>query len=95
VGRRRLTLCEKKWRSDASAKVESVAQMFTEKLDIAHKGLCAWKNKSCPNTLAQLPFAPLLNVLGAYTNGCETLLQLSTLPLISESTINQMFNHGS
>jgi hypothetical protein len=34
-------------------------------------------------------------MLGAYTDWFETLLQLSTLLVILESTINQMFNHGS
>jgi len=50
------------------------------------KGLSAWKNNSCPNTLAQLPLAPLLAMLGAYTDRCEALLQLSTLPVILKST---------
>jgi hypothetical protein len=33
-------------------------------------------------------------MLGAYIDWCETLLQLSSLPLISKSAINQMLNHG-
>jgi hypothetical protein len=73
----------------------SATQVFVEQLDIAQKGLCAWKNNSCPNTLAQLPPAPLSIMMGAYTNQCETLLQLSALPMTSEFTINQMLNHGS
>jgi hypothetical protein len=75
--------------------VESAAQVFAQQLDTAHKGLCAWKNNSCPDTLAQFPPAPLSAVLGAYTDRCEALLQLSALPVISESAINQMLNHGS
>jgi len=90
-----LTSYEKKWKNNTSAKVEIVAQVFVEKLDIAHKGLCAWKNNSCPNTLAQLPLASLSTVLGAYTDQCEALLQLSALLVILEFTINQMLNHGS
>jgi hypothetical protein len=64
--RRGLTSCEKKWRNDVSAKVESAAKVFAKQLNTTHKRLCAWKNNSCPNTLAQLPLAPLLVVLGAY-----------------------------
>ncbi len=83
------------WTIVCQSKVESAAQVFAEQLDTAHKGLCAWKNNSCPDTLAQFPPAPLSAVLGAYTDRCEALLQLSALPVISESAINQMLNHGS
>ncbi len=93
--KRGLTSYEKKWRSDASEKVESAAQVFIEQLDTAHKGLCAWKNNSCPNTLVQLPLASLSAVLGANIDQCEALLQLSALQVILESTINRMLNHGS
>jgi hypothetical protein len=75
--------------------VESASQMFVQQLDTAHKGLCAWKDKSCLDTLAQFPHAPLSVVLGANTNRCKTLLQLFALPVISESAIDQMVNHGS
>jgi hypothetical protein len=34
-------------------------------------------------------------MLGAYTDRCEALLQQSALLVISKSTINHMFNHGS
>jgi hypothetical protein len=57
-----------------NAKVESAAQVFTEQLHITHKVLCAWKNNSCPDALAQLPLAPLSTMLSAYINRCETLL---------------------
>ncbi len=40
MGRRGLTSCEKKWRSDVSEKVESATQVFIEQLDIVQKGLC-------------------------------------------------------
>jgi hypothetical protein len=83
------------WTIVCQSKVESAAQVFAQQLDTAHKGLCAWKNNSCPDTLAQLPPAPLSTVLGAYIDQCETLLQLYALLVISESIINQMFNHGS
>jgi hypothetical protein len=52
AGKKGSTSCEKKWRNDMSAKVESVTQVFIEQLDTTHKGLCAWNNNSCPNTLA-------------------------------------------
>jgi hypothetical protein len=53
--------------------VESAAQVFVKQLDIIHKGLCAWKNNSCPNTLAQLPLVPFLVVLGAHIDQSEAL----------------------
>jgi hypothetical protein len=53
--------------------MESATQVFAEQLDNAHKGLCAWKNNSCPNTLAQLPLVPFLVVLGAHIDQSEAL----------------------
>jgi hypothetical protein len=40
------------WTIVCQSKVESVAQVFAQQLDTAHKGLCAWNNNSCPDTLA-------------------------------------------
>jgi hypothetical protein len=88
-----LTSCEKKWRSNTNAKGGEWSTSVCWTFGVAHKGLCAWKNNSCPYTLAQLP--PLSAMLGAYIDQCETLLQLFALPMILESSINQMLNHGS
>lgn len=70
--------------------MESAAQSFAEQLDTAHKGLCAWRNNSCADTLAQFPPMPQPALVGAYMDRCEALLQLSALPVVSQSGINQM-----
>ncbi|XP_024380728.1 uncharacterized protein [Physcomitrium patens] len=70
--------------------VEQAALVFAEKLDTAHKGLCAWKNNPCAETLAHFPPTPVSVLRGAYTDRCEALLQLSALPVISDAAKSLM-----
>ncbi|KAG0584879.1 hypothetical protein KC19_3G242000 [Ceratodon purpureus] len=70
--------------------VERAALTFAEQLDNAHKGLCTWKNNSCAETLAFFPPTSVADLRGAYNDRCETLLQLSALPVISETAKQQM-----
>lgn len=70
--------------------VERAALTFAEQLDLAHKGLCAWKNNPCAETLAYFPPTPVADLRGAYADRCEALLKLSALPVISETAKEQM-----
>lgn len=70
--------------------VERAALAFAEQLDTAHKGLCTWKNNPCADTLAYFPPTPMEDLRGAYLDRCEALLQLSALPVISETAKYQM-----
>lgn len=70
--------------------VERAALTFAEQLDLAHKGLCAWKNNPCAETLAYFPPTPVADLRGAYNDRCEALLKLSALPVISETAKQQM-----
>ena len=70
--------------------MERAALAFAEQLDTAHKGLCPWKNNPCAETLAYFPPTPVADLRRAYNDRCESLLQLSALPVISETAKYQM-----
>eukprot|EP00249_Psilotum_nudum_P024677 c29259_g2_i1 orf=1-2220(-) len=66
------------------------AESFCEQLDSGHKALCPWRGNSCAESLVQFPPTAISALIGGYDDRCDALLQLSSLPVISSSAIDQM-----
>ncbi|KAM7278896.1 hypothetical protein ACFE04_006030 [Oxalis oulophora] len=70
--------------------VEKAALVFSLKLDSGHKLPCPWMNNACEETLAQFPPAIPENLVDKFRERSSALSQLSSLPIISSSTIEDM-----
>eukprot|EP01018_Ginkgo_biloba_P030274 Gb_03739 [translate_table: standard] len=70
--------------------VESAADLFSRKLYDGHKSLCPWKGNECEEALAHFPPTPVPALIESYRDRCDALLQLSALPIVSSSAIDQM-----
>ncbi|KAK9684429.1 hypothetical protein RND81_10G209400 [Saponaria officinalis] len=72
--------------------VEKAALVFSLKLDTGHKLLCPWVDNACNESLALFPPMPSSVLVDQYKERSSALLQLSALPLISDSVIRSMKN---
>ncbi|GMH21881.1 hypothetical protein Nepgr_023724 [Nepenthes gracilis] len=70
--------------------VEKAALVFSLKLDNGHKMLCPWINNACDAILALFPPTAAPELVCRYKECCSALLQLSALPIISASAIENM-----
>ncbi|MCO5563131.1 hypothetical protein L7F22_016767 [Adiantum nelumboides] len=70
--------------------VDSAATSFSEKLQSGHTALCPWKGNVCSETLAQFPPTPGEVLVDGFRDRCDSLYQLSALPVLSNSTVDYL-----
>lgn len=69
---------------------DSLREEFSKQLDDAHESSCPWVGNSCPESLVQFPPTPPSALIGGYKDRCDGLLQFYSLPIVSQSAIDQM-----
>ncbi|ESQ35081.1 hypothetical protein EUTSA_v10006705mg [Eutrema salsugineum] len=69
---------------------DSIREEFSKQLDDAHESSCPWVGNCCPESLVQFPPTPPSALIGGYKDRCDGLLQFYSLPIVSESAIDQM-----
>ncbi|GMH25624.1 hypothetical protein Nepgr_027467 [Nepenthes gracilis] len=76
--------------STISTEADDSGEDFSKHLDVGHKGTCPWSGNSCAESLVQFPPATPSALIGGYKDRCYGLLQLSALPVVAASAIEQM-----
>lgn len=76
--------------TQVSKSKRKAAESFGHQLEDGHKGNCPWKGNYCAESLAELRLTPVSVILSGYEDRRDALLQLSGLPVVSSSAIEQM-----
>ncbi|KAL8150250.1 hypothetical protein V2J09_020058 [Rumex salicifolius] len=70
--------------------ISAEGEGFAKQLDLGHKGSCAWRGNSCPESLVQFPPTPPSALIGGYKDRCDGLLQFAVLPVVAVTAIEKM-----
>ncbi|KAI3708205.1 hypothetical protein L2E82_37353 [Cichorium intybus] len=69
---------------------DNLGEEFANQLDEGHKVICPWRGNSCAESLVQFPPTPPSALIGGYKDRCDGLFQFVYLPIVANSTLEQM-----